>query len=103
MQNIKAIINNDNMNTLHQNKDIKDEYNCRNKKYCLKVGMFVAKYSLPIARTSSKIFLCKSYCSVLTNIAPHCLTDVLNSNSDKTSIKQLQVVLLRMNIAERVT
>ena len=56
MQNIKAIINNDNMNTLHQNKDIKDEYNCRNKKYCLKVGMFVAKYSLPIARTSSKIF-----------------------------------------------
>ena len=38
MQNIEAIINNDNMNTLHQNKDIKDEYNYRNKKYCLKVG-----------------------------------------------------------------
>ena len=53
-----------------------------------------------IARTSSKIFLCKSYRSVLTNIAPHCLTDVLNSNFDKTSIKQLQVVPLRMNIAE---
>ena len=34
MQNIKAIINNHNMNILHQNKEIKDECNCRNKKYC---------------------------------------------------------------------
>ena len=37
MQNMKVIINNHSMNILHQNKDIKDEYNCRNK-YCLKVG-----------------------------------------------------------------
>ena len=34
MQNIKAIINNHNMNILHQNNEIKDEYNCRNKKHC---------------------------------------------------------------------
>ena len=34
MQNIKAIINNHNMNILHQNNEIKNECNCRNKKYC---------------------------------------------------------------------
>ena len=33
-QNIKGIINNHNMNILHQNNEIKDECNCRNKKYC---------------------------------------------------------------------
>ena len=33
MQNIKSIINNQNMNILHQNNKIKDECNCRNK-YC---------------------------------------------------------------------
>ena len=33
MQNIKGIINNHNMN-IHQNNEIKDECNCRNKKYC---------------------------------------------------------------------
>ena len=32
MQNIKAIIINHNI--LHQNNEIKDEYNCRNKRYC---------------------------------------------------------------------
>ena len=34
MQNIKGIINNHNMNILHQNNEIKDKCNCRNKKYC---------------------------------------------------------------------
>ena len=34
MQNIKGIINNHNMNILHQNNEIKDGCNCRNKKYC---------------------------------------------------------------------
>ena len=34
MQNIKEIINNHNMNILHQNYEIKDERNCRKKKYC---------------------------------------------------------------------
>ena len=34
MQNIKGIINNHNMNILHQNNEVKDECNCRNKKYC---------------------------------------------------------------------
>ena len=34
MQNIKGIINSHNMNILHQNNEIKDECNCRNKKYC---------------------------------------------------------------------
>ena len=34
MQNIKGIINNHNMNILHQNNEIKDQCNCRNKKYC---------------------------------------------------------------------
>ena len=34
MQNIKGIINNHNMNILHQNNEIKDECNCRIKKYC---------------------------------------------------------------------
>ena len=29
-----GIINNHNMNILHQNNEIKDECNCRNKKYC---------------------------------------------------------------------
>ena len=33
MQNIKGITNNHNMNILHQNNEIKDECNCRNKKY----------------------------------------------------------------------
>ena len=34
MQNIKAIINDHNMNILHQNNEIKkDECNCRNKKF----------------------------------------------------------------------
>ena len=33
MQNIKGIINNHNMNILPQNNEIKDECNCRNKKY----------------------------------------------------------------------
>ena len=43
MQNIKAIINNHNMNILHQNNKIKNECNCRNKKYCPLGG----KYLLP--------------------------------------------------------
>ena len=34
MQNIKGIMNNHNINILHQNNEIKDECNCRNKKYC---------------------------------------------------------------------
>ena len=34
MQNIKATINNHNINILHQNNEIKDECNCGNKKYC---------------------------------------------------------------------
>ena len=34
MKNIKGIINNHNMNILYQNNEIKDECNCRNKKYC---------------------------------------------------------------------
>ena len=34
MQNIKGIISNHNMNILHQNNEIKDECNCRNKKDC---------------------------------------------------------------------
>ena len=34
MQNIKASINNHNMNILHQNNEIKDKYSCKNKKYC---------------------------------------------------------------------
>ena len=34
MQNIKAIISNRNMNILHQNNEIRDEYSYRNKKYC---------------------------------------------------------------------
>ena len=34
IQNIKVIINNHNMNILHQSNEIKDECNCRNKKYC---------------------------------------------------------------------
>ena len=38
MQNIKAIINNHNMNILHQNNEIKNECSCRNKKYCLLGG-----------------------------------------------------------------
>ena len=33
-QNIKAIINNHNVNILHQNNEIKDECNSRNKNYC---------------------------------------------------------------------
>ena len=33
MLNIKAIINNHNMNILHQNNEIKDEYNCRNNNF----------------------------------------------------------------------
>ena len=33
MQNIKAIINNHNINILHQNKEIKNKCNCRSK-YC---------------------------------------------------------------------
>ena len=31
---MQGIINNHNMNILHQNNEIKDECNCRNKKYC---------------------------------------------------------------------
>ena len=34
-QNTKPVINNQNMNILHQNNKIKDECNCRNKKNCL--------------------------------------------------------------------
>ena len=34
MQNIKATISNPNMNIFHQNNEFKDEYKCRNKKYC---------------------------------------------------------------------
>ena len=34
LQNIKGIINNHNMNILHQNNEIKVECNYRNKKYC---------------------------------------------------------------------
>ena len=34
MQNIKAIINKHNMNILHQNNQMADECNSRNKKYC---------------------------------------------------------------------
>ena len=35
MQNIKVIINNHNRNILHQNNEIKNECNCRNKYCCL--------------------------------------------------------------------
>ena len=38
MQSIKEIISNHNMKILHQNNEIKDECNCRNKKYCLLSG-----------------------------------------------------------------
>ena len=38
MQSFKVTINNHNMNILHQNNEIKDESNCRNKKYCLLGG-----------------------------------------------------------------
>ena len=34
MQNIKTIIKNHSMTILYQNNEIKDECNCRNKKYC---------------------------------------------------------------------
>ena len=34
MQNIKEIINNQNINIPHKNNGIKDGCNCRNKKYC---------------------------------------------------------------------
>ena len=34
MQNIKGIINNHNINIPHQNNEVKDACNCRNKKYC---------------------------------------------------------------------
>ena len=33
MQNIKAIVNNHKMDILHQNNEIKDQCNCKNKKY----------------------------------------------------------------------
>ena len=42
MQNIKAIINNHNMNILQQNNEIKDECNCRNKKYCPLFGTYLS-------------------------------------------------------------
>ena len=34
IQNIKTIINNHNINILHQNNEIKDGCNCRNRKCC---------------------------------------------------------------------
>ena len=42
MQNIKGIINNHSMNILHQNNEIKDECNCRNKKYCPLGGKYLS-------------------------------------------------------------
>ena len=42
MQNNKGIINNHNMNILHQNNEIKDECNCRNKKCCPLGGKFLS-------------------------------------------------------------
>ena len=48
---IKAIINSHNMNILHQKSKIKDESNCRNKKYCLLCG----KYLLPNIYCQRKI------------------------------------------------
>ena len=42
MQNIKAIINNHNINIIHQNNKIKDECNCRNKKYCPLGGKYLS-------------------------------------------------------------
>ena len=42
MQNIKGIINNHNMNILHQNNEIKDECSCRNKKYCPLGGKYLS-------------------------------------------------------------
>ena len=51
MQNIKAIINNHNINILQQNNEIKGECNCRNKKYCPLGG----KYLLPNIVQQGKI------------------------------------------------
>ena len=42
MQNIKAVINNHNMNIFHQNNEIKDECNCRNRRYCPLGGKFLS-------------------------------------------------------------
>ena len=42
MQIIKAMINNLNINILHQNNKIKNESNCRNKKYCLLGGKYLS-------------------------------------------------------------
>ena len=72
-QNIKAIINNHNINILHQNDKIKDECNCKNKKYCTLGGKclspdivyqgkitssqpnYNAKFTLELQKSHSKI------------------------------------------------
>ena len=41
MQDIKAIMNNHNINILHQHDEIKDECNCKTKKYCPLGGKFL--------------------------------------------------------------
>ena len=52
MQNIKAIINNHNMNILHQNKEIKDECNSRSK-YCPLGGKCLSPNTVYQGKTTS--------------------------------------------------
>ena len=74
MQNIKAIINNHNMNILHQNKGIKDKCNCRNKNYCLLCGKCLSPnivyqkkhlHSNPTTLTKFTLELQKSHSKIL--------------------------------------
>ena len=46
MQSFKAIINNHNMNILRQNNEIKNESNCRKKKYCILGGKCLSPNSV---------------------------------------------------------
>ena len=57
-----------------------------------------------IARTSNNVFHVNLAAMFPQTVAFQCLIDVFSSSLDKTSIRQLQVaVLLRLNIAKRVT
>ena len=79
MQN-RAIINNHNMNILHQNNEIKNEVNCRNKKYCPLGGKCLSpnivyqgkiNYPNPTTMTKFTLELQKSHSKIDSTTTPN--------------------------------
>ena len=91
MQNIKAIINNHNMNILHRNNEIKNECNCRNKKYCPLGGKCFSPNIVYDGKINSSQpdYNGKIYCGVAEKSFNHTTTTTTTPNPLHMKITQM--------------